>query len=147
VADKSSSAQLEAIYHHERYHILNHHGWKIDLLQIIGPPLLGANSMLPYFFPKFSEYEADRFALKHTNRESLISALDQVKSLQQSSESRDSGGYNRITLRFLSKFDIPYMYKTNKTLLFDVVHFGSQSMFLDERKYQILNTTGDDEQD
>lgn len=74
--------ELQAVYHHEIYHIRHHHPWVVDILLGFAPPIW-VNVMAPYFYPPTIESDAHAYAQRMTNRGICESVQQKASRIQE----------------------------------------------------------------
>ena len=131
--------QLQAVYYHEYYHVRRGHGWILDILLAVGPIIGGVNATLPYWFPRYSELDADQFAVEKTDTKTVKSALVEIERLMQNQDDDNLQESTRKSERIVRLFanDLIRSYKYTYILLFGLVQFGSIDESIDYRIQQV----------
>ena len=88
VVDELCDEELKVIYHHEQYHVEQHHAWLLDILFKIGS-LAGIHATAPFFYPARVEIDANRYAEKKTSRTARESAERKIARLKHHSLTGD----------------------------------------------------------
>ncbi|MFB6186727.1 MAG: hypothetical protein ABEI86_07670 [Halobacteriaceae archaeon] len=139
LVEELEEEQLEAIYFHELYHVQRYHGWVLDILLAIGPILGGANATLPYWFPRYSETDADQYAAEQTDTETVGRALENIEELlhqeDNSSNPKITPGFEVVERSFGQ--NIADALRATNTMMFGFVTFGSVSESIDYRYNQL----------
>lgn len=74
---------LEVLYHHECYHLIRQHEWKMDLLRVVCPLVGGINATLTYWFPSISERRADCYAAHRTSKDTVSNTIAEIYRMGQ----------------------------------------------------------------
>jgi len=98
VVDKLNDDELEAILRHEEYHIMNRDLLSNLVASVLSVGFGGRNALLAFYGYPGIEVEADKYAVKKTDKSTVIQAVKKMYELRNSFELRedDPGRFERV---------------------------------------------------
>jgi len=121
--------QLAAIYYHEEYHAMNHHSYILDIIRICGP-IGGIATASQSFYPAQFESDADAYAVDHTSKDAVVSALHDLRRLNdvrinESSTKSRSTLVDHILKTYINVYHLLYhdlLERSTHRYYFDRIH-------------------------